>query len=220
MYQIIFTENYLARFIHFSSMISFTMENCYVIRLFQFSIRLSLLVLSSSNKVYFVIAHEITHAFDDVGIQYDSQGSYKPLYDNETVSRFHNASGKNILFCIAFLVLQFNVTEMRLFECAFKKQVWRLSNHYARHFSKWIDCVRQQYSNYTIGNPNGDPSKFFRVDGNITLGENIADHGGLKIAEIAYEKWLATKSNGEQDIVLPALENFRFIYLQFLQKMV
>ena len=106
----------------FSSMISFTMENCYVIRLFQFSIRLSLLVLSSSNKVYFVIAHEITHAFDDVGIQYDSQGSYKPLYDNETVSRFHNASGKNILFCIAFLVLHVNVTEMRLFECAFKKK--------------------------------------------------------------------------------------------------
>ena len=108
---------------------------------------------------------------------------------------------------------------MRLFECAFKKQVCRLSNHYARHFSKWIDCVRQQYSNYTIGNPNGDPSKFFRVDGNITLGENIADHGGLKIAEIAYEKWLATKSNGEQDIVLPALENFRFINLQFDKKM-
>ena len=107
---------------------------------------------------------------------------------------------------------------MRHIECAFKKQVWRLSNHYARHFSKWIDCVRQQYSNYTIGNPNGDPSKFFQVDGNITLGENIADHGGLKIAEIAYEKWLATKSNGEPDIVLPALENFRFIYLQFDKK--
>ena len=93
-----------------------------------------------------------------------------------------------------------------------------MSNHCTRCFSKLTDCVRQQYSNYTIGNPNGDPSKFFRVDGNITLGENIADHGGLKIAEIAYEKWLATKSNGEQDIVLPALENFRFIYLQFDKK--
>ena len=58
--------------------------------------------LFSGNKVCLLIAHEITHAFDDVGIQYDSQGSYKPLYDNETVSRFHNASGKHILFFIAF----------------------------------------------------------------------------------------------------------------------
>lgn len=73
-------------------------------KLFQFSIRLSLLVLLSSNKVYLLIAHEITHAFDDVGIQYDSQGSYKPLYDNETVSRFHNASGKNIFLFIDFFI--------------------------------------------------------------------------------------------------------------------
>ena len=89
-----------------------------------------------------------------------------------------------------------------------------LSSNVRKYFSfcilLYIDCVRRQYSNYTIGNRDGDPSKFFRVDGNITLGENIADHGGLKIAEIAYEKWLTTQSNGERDVVLPALENFRW----------
>ena len=71
-----------------------------------------------------------------------------------------------------------------------------------------LDCVRRQYSKYTIGNPDGDPSKFFRVDGNITLGENIADHGGLKIAEIAYEKWLSKQPKGGRDVILPALEDF------------
>ena len=36
------------------------------------------------------------------------------------------------------------------------------------------------------------------------MGENIADHGGLKIAEIAYENWL--RRNNYQDTLLPALQ--------------
>ena len=37
-------------------------------------------------------AHEITHAFDDVGIQYDEFGRFAPLYDNQTVADFHRSS--------------------------------------------------------------------------------------------------------------------------------
>ena len=34
-------------------------------------------------------AHEITHAFDDSGINYDRDGSSAQLYDNQTIRAFH-----------------------------------------------------------------------------------------------------------------------------------
>ena len=100
------------------------------------------------------VAHEITHAFDDVGILYDSDGTYKPLYDNQTIQNFRAAS----------------------------------------------DCIKKQYSQYKIDDQ--------KVDGNNTLGENIADHGGLKVAEIAYDKWLQQNGGIGADIALPALQNY------------
>jgi hypothetical protein len=39
--------------------------------------------------ISYVSAHEITHAFDDEGINYDSQGSVGNLYDSSTIQAFH-----------------------------------------------------------------------------------------------------------------------------------
>ena len=97
--------------------------------------------------MFFFTAHEITHAFDEVGIMYNSKGFFSPLYDNDTVDAFQNAS----------------------------------------------DCIRRQYSDFNLAGVN--------VDGNTTMGENIADHGGLKIAEIAYDNWLSL--NNVSDATLP-----------------
>jgi len=91
---------------------------------------------------------------------YNSEGLFQPLYDNETIEAFGNAS----------------------------------------------DCIRQQYSNFSVAGVN--------VDGNITMGENIADHGGLKIAEIAYGNWL-DRNNGK-DTLLPALQDFSPFQLFYL----
>ncbi len=49
-------------------------------------------------------AHEITHAFDDVGIQYDQFGHFAPLYDNQTVRDFH-ASSDCVRYVYAFIAL-------------------------------------------------------------------------------------------------------------------
>ncbi|OBS60564.1 hypothetical protein A6R68_08331 [Neotoma lepida] len=88
---------------------------------------------SSPNALNFggigvVVGHELTHAFDDQGREYDKDGNLRPWWKNSSVE-------------------------------AFKKQT---------------ECMVQQYSNYSV---NGEP-----VNGRHTLGENIADNGGLKAA--------------------------------------
>lgn len=48
-------------------------------------------------------------------------------------------------------------------------------------FRKQTDCVRRQYDAFTVLNGKA------HVRGNLTLGENIADHAGLKQAYTAYQ---------------------------------
>ena len=48
-------------------------------------------------------------------------------------------------------------------------------------FHREAACLADQYSNYSIADS--------LVDGNLTLGENLADHGGLRMALAAYTQW-------------------------------
>uniref|UniRef100_A0A452HI17 Endothelin-converting enzyme 1 n=1 Tax=Gopherus agassizii TaxID=38772 RepID=A0A452HI17_9SAUR len=84
-----------------------------------------------------VVGHELTHAFDDQGREYDKDGNLRPWWKNSSVE-------------------------------AFKQQT---------------ECIVEQYSNYTV---NGEA-----VNGKHTLGENIADNGGLKAA---YRVWCSVRT--------------------------
>ncbi|KAL5014273.1 hypothetical protein ScPMuIL_008543, partial [Solemya velum] len=69
-------------------------------------------------------------------------------------------------------------------------------------------CMENQYSDYTLNDEH--------VRGRQTLGENIADNGGLKAAFNAYEDWVDT--NG-QELSLPAinLTHKQLFFLSFAQ---
>lgn len=106
-----------------------------------------------------VMGHELTHAFDDQGREYDKYGNLHQWWNNDTIARF-------------------------------KEQA---------------ECFVQQYNNYSI---NGIP-----VNGKRTLGENIADNGGLKAAFHAYLQW--SRQNNIPEQFLPAL-NFTHKQLFFI----
>ncbi|CAK7318863.1 Membrane metallo-endopeptidase-like 1 [Vulpes lagopus] len=71
------------------------------------------------------------------------------------------------------------------------------SNFSAQHFREQSECMVHQYGNYSW-----DLADNQNVNGFSTLGENIADNGGVRQAYKAYLKWMA---EGGKDQQLPGL---------------
>ncbi|XP_024898113.1 endothelin-converting enzyme 2 isoform X4 [Pteropus alecto] len=109
-----------------------------------------------------VMGHELTHAFDDQGREYDKEGNLRPWWQNESLAAFQNHTA----------------------------------------------CMEEQYSQYQV---NGE-----KLNGRQTLGENIADNGGLKAAYNAYKAWLR-KHGEEQQLPAVGLTNHQLFFVGFAQ---
>jgi len=97
--------------------------------------------------------HEVTHAFDTSGKEYDADGN--------------------------------------------KRNWWTSKSE--GEFNKRTTCLKDLYSNYSV-KANGEDVK---IDGEKTLGENIADYGGMKATYRAYQQ--AVK-NDKPDKRLPGFD--------------
>uniref|UniRef100_A0A671W5Z9 Membrane metalloendopeptidase like 1 n=1 Tax=Sparus aurata TaxID=8175 RepID=A0A671W5Z9_SPAAU len=85
------------------------------------------------------------------------------------------------------------------------------SNYSAEHFKEQSQCMVQQYGNFNWKLAGGQ-----NVSGISTLGENIADNGGVRQAYKAYLKWVAME--GEEPR-LPGLDmdHKQLFFLNFAQ---
>jgi putative endopeptidase len=92
-----------------------------------------------------VIGHELTHAFDDQGRQYDDKGNLRDW--------------------------------------------WTAAD--AKAFDALADCLVKQYGDYTAVDD-------VKVNGKLTLGENTADNGGLRISYMALHDMEAQQQGGKQ----------------------
>ncbi|THY11526.1 endothelin-converting enzyme [Aureobasidium pullulans] len=109
-----------------------------------------------------VAGHELSHAFDSSGRNYDQNGNYTDWWDNSTIQAFKTKT----------------------------------------------DCFVEQYHNYTVPTKNGP----LPINGKLTLGENIADAGGLTAA---YQSW-KRRDDEKADLMLPGLDHFTKEQIFFL----
>ena len=110
-----------------------------------------------------VAGHELSHAFDNTGRQYDEDGKYQDWWTNSTLAEF----------------------------------------------DKRTQCFVDQYNTFTVEGPDGKP---LAVNGKLTLGENIADAGGLSAAFAAWKKRVTAAAQPD----LPGLEFFNQEQLFFV----
>ncbi|KAI1805706.1 endothelin-converting enzyme 1 [Daldinia bambusicola] len=75
------------------------------------------------------------------------------------------------------------------------------TNRTVQEFEKRADCFVEQYGNFTVEGSGGEP---LHVNGRLTLGENIADAGGVAAAFAAWRSRVESKP--DQD--LPGLDFF------------
>ncbi|OKL63157.1 hypothetical protein UA08_01169 [Talaromyces atroroseus] len=78
-------------------------------------------------------------------------------------------------------------------------------------FEERAQCFVDQYSNFTVPGPDPDAEPL-HVNGRLTLGENIADAGGIAASFHAWRK----RDGSHADKALPGLENFTKEQLFFI----
>lgn len=86
-----------------------------------------------------------------------------------------------------------------------EKRWW--SNHTLQEYDQRAQCLVDQYSSYYV------PEAKAKINGTLTLGENIADNGGLREAYRAYRAYV--KRNGPE-AQLPGFEDFTHEQLLFI----
>ncbi|KAL9985458.1 hypothetical protein ACROYT_G007869 [Oculina patagonica] len=87
------------------------------------------------------------------------------------------------------------------------------SKNTSQGFEERSKCIVDQYSKYSVD--GGEDGKIY-MDGELTLSENIADNGGIRLAYWGYKDWV--KNNGPEAL-LPGLNqtNEQLLFVSFAQ---
>ncbi|KAK3531626.1 hypothetical protein QTP70_025811, partial [Hemibagrus guttatus] len=121
-----------------------------------------------------IIGHELTHGYDDWGGQYDRYGNLKQWWTEESYRKFQKKAECIIKLYDNFTVYNQRNSTQNLDGTDVKPSASeaRMSLEKNNIEKPCITCITHA------------------VNGRLTLGENIADLGGLKLSYYAYQKWV------------------------------
>ena len=90
-----------------------------------------------------------------------------------------------------------------------QKHSWSNSSHTA--FNEKAKCFEKQYNKYKVRSK-------YKVNGKLTLGENIADNGGFKTSLKAYATWLKQGGRAEEKTLVGIdLNHEQLFHVSFAQ---
>ncbi|KAF9935213.1 hypothetical protein FBU30_006298 [Linnemannia zychae] len=136
-------------------------------------------------------------------------GILKAPFFDATVPEYLNFAGIGVVAAHE-LGHAFDNSGRRYDETGAIREWWEESS--IQEFDEKSKCFIEQYNEYTVDGVDG---KKHNVNGWTTLGENIADNGGLKIA---YEAWKQRqRANRYNNSNLPGLEKYTVEQLFFIQ---
>ncbi|CAG5126118.1 unnamed protein product, partial [Candidula unifasciata] len=85
------------------------------------------------------------------------------------------------------------------------------NNEILQVFQERAQCLVEQYNHYFY-----KPARAY-VDGDLTLGENIADNAGIKLAYRAYKKHVARQEQEEQEFPGVPYTDEQVFFIKFAQ---
>ncbi|XP_062607161.1 neprilysin-like [Saccostrea cucullata] len=90
------------------------------------------------------------------------------------------------------------------------KQWW--TDEVIQTFKKQAQCLVDQYGNFSVPEADG-----MKMNGINTLGENIADNGGLKESYRAYRRWVETRGREEEQLPGVKYTHDQIFFINFAQ---
>jgi len=82
-------------------------------------------------------------------------------------------------------------------------------------FNQRVQCVSKQYSSFQLPAQDGQPKQ--NVNGNLTLGEDLADNGGLATSFLAYSTWAKSQPGGIEAQKFGKLTGAQLFFYGFAQ---